>query len=497
MEVSDDGYMLMQTIFIPIVFSIIILAVGKRLKEKTGWLTAIPLIYISLLLCYININIPFWNILIARYRWSEIFGDFILIADGLSSPIALTIALLGTVISIYSIYYMKHEERLELYFALYLLYISGMIGTVLSMNLVAFFIFFEFMLLPSWVLIGIWGTGRKELIAFKYFMFTEIGALSSLIGIATLYSFTGTLNILEIGKLSTNIDISILLPTAIALLLGFFIKMAIVPLHTWLPDAHAEAPTPISALLSPAMIGIGGYASIRIIYTAIPKLTYLWEFMTGLSILALITMIYGGLMAIAQDDIKRLLAYSSISQMGYMLFGISSMSSIGISGSALLYVSHGLAKAVLFMVAGILMHEFHTRKISELRGLARVFPLTTTTALIGFLSLSGVPPFLGFWSEIFIFAGSMYTAIHDGLDIVKMIITSLAIILSVFTAGYGLWTIKRLFYGEPSEKVLKVKGEPLIAVIPLLILSLFTVILGIYPTPLIVNFMNALYKLFS
>ncbi len=487
----EDRYgILIQVLFVPLVFSIITLLAGRKLKEKTGWLSFAPLLYSTILLLYVNLSLESWNgELKASYNWTPYLGKFVLLADGLSAPIALTIALLSTVLAIYSMYYMKGKEKLNIYFSLYLMYSSGMIGTVLAINLVAFFIFFEFMLLPSWALIGIWGTGKKELVAFKYFMFTEIGALFLLAGIASTYSMTGTLDITQIADITKNLSYEAIIPTVIAILVGFFIKMAIFPLHSWLPDAHAEAPTPISALLSPAMIGIGGYASIRIIYEAFPSLIELWPFMIGLSLLALITMVYGGLMALAQNDIKRLLAYSSISQMGYMLFGISSASTLGILGAVLLYISHGLAKAVLFMISGIFIHEFKTRDISELRGLASLMPTTTTATLISFLSLAGVPPLLGFWSEIFIFAGSMYKAIAGGFDIYRIIITAIAVIMSVLTAGYGLWTIKRIFYGEPFEKLKKIEREPYEMLIPIITLVIILVLLGIYPTS-IVNQIN-------
>ncbi len=297
------------------------------------------------------------------------------------------------------------------------------------------------------------------------------------------------------GALTTKLRYDVIVPTAIAMLIGFFIKMAIFPLHSWLPDAHAEAPTPISALLSPAMIGIGGYASIRIIYEAFPKLVELWPFMIGLTCLALITMVYGGLMALAQDDLKRLLAYSSISQMGYMLFGVASVSIIGVMGAVLLYISHGLAKAVLFMIAGVFMHELKTRRISDLKGLAGLMPITAVVTLVSFLSLAGVPPLLGFWSEIFIFVGSMYAAIQSGFDVFRVAITSIAVIMSVLTAGYGLWTFKKVFYGEPSEKLKDIKKEPLTALALAVILAFFLVISGIYPTP-IVSLVNKTLKQF-
>ncbi len=480
----DSGHLLMQAVFVPLVFSVIALITGKYLKKYTGLLVAISLLYSAFLLAIVTFSIPIAPDakIEGRYKWAPYIGDFTLLADGISAPIALTIALLCTVVAIYSIPYMEHEHGLNSYFALYSLYASGMIGTVLTTNLAVFFLFFEFMLIPSWALVGIWGSGPKEMIAFKYFMFTEAGALSLLAGIAATYSLAGTFDIYEIASKIAGVDLTLIIIIVIAMLIGFFVKMAIFPLHTWLPDTHAEAPTPISALLSPAMIGIGGYAAIRIIYSAFPKVINSWAFTTSLSILALITMVYGGLMALAQDDLKRLLAYSSISQMGYLLFGISSLSFIGIVGSVLLYVSHGLCKAVLFMVSGIFMHEFKTRRISDLRGLASKMPYTTIFSLISFLGLAGVPPLLGFWGELFIFAGSMYTALASSTDFIRAIVTAIAVIAAILTAGYGLWTIRRLFFGEPNELVKNAKEAPALMLIPIGILATLAVLLGVYPT---------------
>jgi len=420
---------------------------------------------------------------VAAYRWAPIIGgDFALLMDGISAPIALTIALLSFLICLYSIEYMRGEHAPGFYFCLYLLYAAGMMGAVLAADLLVFFLFFELMLIPSWILIAIWGTGPKERIALKYFIFTEAGALSLLAGIAATYSIANTFRITELPHLLAGVDGWIMASIASAMLLGFFVKMAVFPLHTWLPDAHAEAPTPISALLSPAMIGIGGYASIRVLYTIFPRLLENWAFMISLSILALITMAYGGFMALAQRDLKRLLAYSSISQMGYMLFGISAISYLGVLGAALLYVSHGLAKAILFMASGVFMKLFKTRNIEDLRGLAGRMPYLSIAFVIGFLSLAGVPPLLGFWGELLIFAGSIYTSLSSSIDSVRLGITLAAIIIAILTAGYGLWTIRRILYGEPSEEARRLDKEPRLMIIPMIVLALLTILLGIYPS---------------
>ncbi|MCX8187931.1 MAG: NADH-quinone oxidoreductase subunit M [Nitrososphaeria archaeon] len=480
----DANHLLLQSVMIPIISAPVILALGRRLGENVGWVASIPLIYVLVTLSASAMEVYHGKgMLVASYRWAPLIGgDFTLMMDGISAPIALTIALLSFLVCIYSVGYMRGEHGLGLYFCLYMLYAAGMVGAVLAADLLVFFIFFELMLIPSWVLIAIWGTGPKERIALKYFIFTEAGALSMLAGIAATYSMAGTFRMDELSSLLAGVDGGIIAPIASAMLLGLFVKMAVFPLHTWLPDAHAEAPTPISALLSPAMIGIGGYASIRILYTVFPGLLENWVAMTSLSALSLITMGYGGFMALAQRDLKRLLAYSSISQMGYMLFGISAISHLGVIGAVLLYVSHGLAKAILFMASGIFMKLFKTRSIEELRGLAGKMPYLSVSFVIGFLSLAGVPPLLGFWSELLIFAGSIYTALLSPMDLVRLIITLLAIIMAILTAGYGLWTIRRILYGESLEVSSKIAKEPMLMTVPMIILALLTIILGIYPS---------------
>lgn len=458
---------------------------GKSFREKTGWIAFAASLYCVMLLGFAVSNVYIKNVVVSEvYPWSPLIGNLTLLADGVSTPIALTIAFLSTVISIYSMEYMKHERNLGAYFALYLLYEAGMIGAVLTTNLAFFFLFFELMLIPSWALIAVWGTGDKERIALKYFLFTEAGALSLLAGIAATRAISGTFEMFEIATRLKGVDIDILAIIVAAILVGFFVKMAIFPLHTWLPDAHAEAPTPISALLSPAMIGIGGYAAVRIIYTCFPMILDYWEFTTAMSILALITMAYGGLMAYAQDDLKRLLAYSSISQMGYMLFGVASLSSLGVLGAVLLYVNHAFCKATLFMMSGIIMHELKTRRISELRGLASRMPYTTVATLLSFLGLAGVPPTLGFWSELYIFLGSMHSALmrSDLIDVTRLTITIIAVLTAILTAGYGLWTVRRMFYGEVNAVTREAHEPSPVMLMPLMVLTVLTIILGVYPS---------------
>jgi NADH-quinone oxidoreductase subunit M len=415
------------------------------------------------------------------YDWNPI-GQFGLNADGLSIPVLFTIAVLSTVISIFSMPYMAHiigEKKSEyaLYNALYLLYAIGMMGAVLATNLIEFYLFFELMLIPSFFLIARWGYGDRTRISFMYFMWTHVGALALLAGILTTWLLAGSFDLATIASAPLGPELRVFVVGLF--LFGLLVKMAAFGLHIWLPYAHAEAPTPISALLSPAMIGIGGYAIVRIVVAVYPSV--LREVSTFVAIWALVTMVYGGLMAFTQDDLKRMMAYSSISQMGYILLGISSVQLLGLSGSMFHYFSHGMGKGMLFMVAGAIILQAHgTRSISKLGGLAQRMPITAAAALLGFLTIMGVPPLSGFLSEFLIFAGvfnsSLLTASYD-----KLTIAILAVISTAITAGYCLVTMKRVFFGRLPDELASVKEAPATVTAPIVTLAVLAVVVGILP----------------
>jgi NADH-quinone oxidoreductase subunit M len=421
------------------------------------------------------------GIVVETLRWEPI-GYFGFRADGLSIPVVFTVTLLCSVIAIYSMPYMTHRlgrdsKEYGLYFALYLLYATGMIGAVLATNLIEFYLFFELMLVPSYFLIARWGYGDRDRISFMYFMWTHVGALAFLAGILMLWGVSGTFDLSALA--SAVIPEPYRFWITITILAGLLVKMAAFGVHIWLPHAHAEAPTPISALLSPAMIGIGGYAIVRILMTVSPELIGAVSFQ--LSLWALITMVYGGLMALVQDDIKRLMAYSSISQMGYILLGIASVQVQGVSGSMFHYLSHGMGKGILFMVAGIIIVQAHdTRSISKLGGLAKRMPITATAALIGFLTILGVPPTSGFISEFLIFFGSVKSAMEP-LVFQRLIVSIGAVVSTALTAGYTLWTMKRVFFGGLPSEMAEVEEAPFTMTAPLILLAATAVILGILP----------------
>ncbi len=478
--------LLLGTIVAPLVSVPLVYLAGRVLREKTG--------YVS----FASLLIPLFTILLSAawaadrsgvyqetYPWVPI-GNFGLRADNLSIPVVFTISLLTTVIALFSIPYMHHKignepARYGLYFSLYNLYALGMIGTVLATNLIQFYVFFEIMLVPSFFLIAEWGYGERERISLMYFFWTHVGALVLLVGILATGYLAGSTDLDALN--TTAIATSVRLGIVAAMCFGFFVKMAQFGLHVWLPHAHAEAPTPISALLSPAMIGIGGYATVRIVMAIYPEAFQAFSpFFAGW---ALVTMIYGGVMALVQDDIKRLLAYSSISQMGYILFGLASFTQLGVTGSMFQYVAHGTAKGILFMVAGSIILQVHgQRSISKLGGLASRMPLTATAAFIGFLAILGLPTTNGFFSEFFLFQGSFIRATTTATPY-RLWIAVLGVASTAITAGYSLWTLRRIFFGQTNSETADVKEAPWTVTVPLITLSVVTIVLGIYPEPIL------------
>ena len=381
-------------------------------------------------------------------------------------------------------------RRYGLYYSLYTLYALGMIGTVLATNLIEFYLFFEIMLVPSFFLIAEWGYGERAKISLSYFIWTHIGALVLLVGILVTGYLAGSNDMdAVVNNLAANpllISSTIRLAVVGAMCFGLFVKIAQFGLHAWLPSAYAEAPTPISALLASAMTGIGGYAIVRIVMTIYPS-----AFLTLSPIFAgwaLVTMFYGAAMALVQDDVKRLLAYSSMSQMGYILFGLATFTSFGISGSMFQYISNATAKGILFIVIGAIMLQFGgERSMSKMGGLAGKMPVTATAAFIGSLALMGFPTTNGFFSEFLLFQGGFVRATTAFSDY-RIIVAVLGIVSTAFTAGYSLLALRKIFFGPARVESAGIKEAPWSITIPLIVLSIVTIALGIYPTPVISRF---------
>ena len=385
------------------------------------------------------------------------------------------------------------NTQVGLYFALYLAFSMGMLGTVLATNLIEFFVFFELMLVPSFFLIAFYGYGAKRRIALMFFFWTHVGAVVLLLGLLAMGFFAGGFDYETVRANVKNIPANWMSIIIFSLVIGLGVKLAAFLLHIWLPYAHAEAPTPVSALLSPAMIGIGAYGLLR-----------LWlELLTGnytqyslyINIWGLATMIYGGAMALMQDDVKKVLAYSSISQMGYILFGLGSESILGITGGALFYVTHGLGKAILFMMAGSIILQTGTRSMSKLGGLAGKMPYTAVITMIGALTIIGIPPTSGFMSEWILFGGVLQTAVSQA-DSFRVVLFGFGILTTVLSSAYILWMYKRIFFGKIPERLVNVKDSSAYITATMAAVAGLTLFLGVYPDPILNPITNYVESVF-
>jgi NADH-quinone oxidoreductase subunit M len=353
-----------------------------------------------------------------------------------------------------------------------------MFGTVLATNLIQFYVFFELMLVPSFFLIAFYGYGARRRIALMFFFWTHVGAVVLLLALLSMGFFAGGFDFDTIRANASQIPVQWMSIIVFALVVGLGVKLAAFILHIWLPYAHAEAPTPVSALLSPAMIGIGAYGLLR-----------LWlELLTGsyaeyslyINLWGLATMIYGGAMALMQDDIKRVLAYSSISQMGYILFGLGSESVLGITGATMMYISHGLGKAILFMMAGSIILQTGTRSMSKLGGLAGKMPYTAVITMIGALTIIGIPPTSGFMAEWILFNGVLQTGVNHW-DSLRVAAFGIGILATVLSSAYILWMYKRVFFGKISEEHIHVRDSSKYITVTMAVLAAITLIIGVIP----------------
>ncbi|MCM8784961.1 MAG: monovalent cation/H+ antiporter subunit D family protein [Candidatus Omnitrophica bacterium] len=406
--------------------------------------------------------------------WRAPFG-IVLVLDGLSCLLLIIINLISFMATLFSIEYIEKRFTSKLrYYSLFLLMVGGMNGTVLSGDLFNLFVFMEIASIASYALVG-FGCGSSELEAsFKYLVMGNVGSLFILYAIALIYGKTGSLNIADVARILKEIPYDNLIGFVFVLILtGFMIKAALVPFHSWLPDAHPSAPAPISAMLSGVVIkAIGVYVIIRIVY----NLFGFNQIISNLIVyMGVISMIIGVTLALLQWDLKRLLAYSSISQIGYVFIGIGLGSPFGILGGLFHLFNHSLFKSLLFLDSGSIEYQTGTRDLNKMGLLYKKMPITSFSTLCGALSISGIPPFNGFWSKLII----ILAAIKSGRPIVGLWIVIGSILgLSLFTK-----VLRYSIYGK-GEKFEKEKWENLKEVpetmcIPLIILSILCIFTGL------------------
>jgi len=470
-------------IFLPAVAGLVTLLWGRKDAKMArvlglGSAAAVFILSMTVLGLY-SYGIPGFQ-MTERADWASSFGmNYVVAIDGISLPlllIATSLTLLATAGSWDLI-----KEREPEYYALLLLLETGIIGVFTSLNLILFYVFWEIVLVPMFFLIGIWGGPRKKYASMKFLIFTYVGSVFMLFGFLALYSWTRSPSF-DYSDLATrvpNLSVPLQLAAAIAIFIGFAVKLPIVPFHTWLPDAHVEAPAPVSVLLAGLLLKMGGYGLIRFNLALFPGAnSILWPYFAAIG---LITMVYGASVAIVQQDLKRMIALTSINHMGYVLLGaftaVAIGTTIGVSGAVFQMFTHALAIGCLFLMSGYIHEHAGTRNIDELHGLRGKMPQTVTLLILASMAAMAVPGLANFISEYQVIQGAL-TANY---------IFILSIVAPALTVGYFLWMLRRVVMtpGEGTRSELHLHS--------LLILAAFLVplfILGAYPGPLLNNVIN-------
>src|SRR6266404_3498945 len=476
--------------FIPVAGAVIVLALPSNAK-LIRWVSAAATVPPLLMAVWLFKNFDRAKAgfqFVEDYYWIPSYNiSYTMGVDGLSISMVLLTALLSFLCIFASF---GIEKAVKGYFALFLLLDAGMMGVFCALDFFLFYVFWEVMLLPMYFLIGIWGGPRREYAAIKFFLYTLFGSVLMLLAILALY-FAGDPHTFDMRILMAQVNryCTEVLPiwpfhqlrwgfqhvVWMALFIGFAIKIPAFPFHTWLPDAHVEAPTAISVILAGVLLKMGTYGILRINFPMLPAATADMAFIL-LGALGAWNIIYGAFCAMAQKDLKKLVAYSSVSHMGYVMLGMASFTPEGMNGAVLQMFNHGTITGMLFLLVGVIYDRAHHREIDGFGGLAAIMPVYTGVTGFAFFAAMGLPGLSAFISEALVLLGAWRA--YPGLTIVA----ASAVIL---TAGYMLWTMQRMFLGKPNEKYLtlpEINARELCTLVPL---GAIVVFLGVYPTPIL------------
>ena len=405
--------------------------------------------------------------------WKPSIG-IAMVLDGLTAFMLVTVNMVAFAIAVYATDYMERFTSKAMFYTLLLLMLSGMNGVIVAGDLFNLFVFLEIAGVASYALVA-FGTERHELeAAFKYAVMGTVGSLFILLGIVFLYSVTSTLNMADMSlMLADQRDHNLILMVSVLFLMGFGLKAALVPFHAWLPDAHPSAPAPISAMLSGVVIKtLGVYALCRIFFNVIgftPLLSSILMFLGTLS------MVVGVLLAMGQRDLKRLLAYSSISQVGYVFLGIGLGTPLGIVGGVFHLFNHSVAKSLLFLNSGAVEYATGSRDLGVIGGLRKKMPITGATSFIASMSIAGIPPFGGFWSKLLIIIAAVQAG-YLGYAL-------WAVLVSILTLALFVTVFKDAFLGEPQQVWQGVKEVPGFMQVSMMVLALLSMVSGMLLLP--------------
>jgi len=479
--------MLSIIIFTPILVAIAVALIGDKREGPTYWLSLLSSIFVFALALFMGINFdPNQGQFqfVEQFNWINQFNiQYHLGIDGISYPLVLLTSLLTPIVIVTS--RTSPKRKYHQYLASFLIMEGLMIGVFSALDGFLFYIFWESMLIPMFIIIGLWGGKDRVYATVKFFLYTFLGSVFMLIALIYLYFKTGGYSISDFHSVSLSIREQLLI--FLAFLFAFAVKVPMWPVHTWLPDAHVEAPTGGSVILAAVLLKMGGYGFLRFSLPIAPDASaYLANFMIALSLIAII---YIGLVAISQTDMKKLIAYSSISHMGFVTLGtfvfynlgIQSASpetmSLAITGSMIQMISHGLISAALFLCVGVIYDRLHTRLISDYQGVVNSMPKFATLMVFFALANAAIPGTSGFVGE--------FTVIMASFKI-NLWVAFFAAITLIIGAVYSLWLIKRVIFGEPlNERISGMQEMTMIEALPLATLALLVLTLGLWPAPLV------------
>ena len=467
----EIGYPILSTvIFLPIIGGILLMLIGRRQETliKFGALAISIITFVLSLPLFTDFDKTTHQMqFVERADWIPQWSiQYYIGVDGIS-VLFILLSTLVTILCVLISWNSITEKIKEFYVAL-LLIEGAMIGVFCSLDLFLFYIFWEAMLIPMYLIIGVWGGPRRVYAAIKFFLYTLVGSVLMLIGIIVLYFKGGTFNILELSSLSLPYKLQLILFWAF--FAAFAVKVPMFPVHTWLPDAHTEAPTAGSVILAAVLIKMGAYGFLRFSLPMFPEAAKaMTPYMMALSVIAII---YGGLVCLAQTDLKRLIAYSSVSHMGFVTLGIFALNTQGVEGGILQMINHGIVTGALFLSVGIVYDRTHSRQIADYGGLATVMPVYAGFFMLFTLASIGLPGLNGFIGEFLIILGGFKAKKMAG------VLAATGIIIG---AGYMLWLYQRVFFMGVNEKVKNLEPMTFREFITLALMAIFVFWIGIYP----------------